>query len=221
METLLRTPVIIINFKTYDKATGNKAVELAKICEKVAISTGKNIVLAVQSTDIKSVANAVSIPVLAQHIDPVNYGSHTGFVLPEAIKEAGAVGTLVNHSEHQVSKEIIDKIIWRAKEIGLIVVACANTPDKGAEIAPSLPHFIAIEPPELIGGTISVSSAKPELISESVSKINCPVLVGAGVKTGEDVKIGIKLGAKGILLASGITKANDPEKVLRDLVSVL
>ena len=37
----------------------------------------------------------------------------------------------------------------------------------------------------------------------------------------EDVKIALELGAKGILLASGVTKAKDPEKVLNDLVKAI
>ena len=47
------------------------------------------------------------------------------------------------------------------------------------------------------------------------------LLVGAGVKNGEDVRLAIELGAKGVLLASGVTKASDPKAVLLDLASGL
>lgn len=211
----MELPTILVNFKTYEKATGNKAFELAKICEKVARDTGKNISIAVQSTDIKPITDTVSIPVLGQHIDPIDYGSNTGFILPEAVKEAGASGTLINHSEHQVDN--IKDRVKKAKDIGLSTVVCADTADKGKEIESYKPDSIAIEPPELIGGKVSVSSAKPELVKEAVDKINLPVLVGAGVHTKEDVKKAIELGAKGVLLASGVTKANNPEEVLKEL----
>ena len=208
---------MIVNFKTYKNATGEKAVELAKICEKVALDTGVNIIVAVQEIDIYHVSNSVSIPVFAEHVDGIEYGSHTGFILPEAVKEAGAVGTLLNHSEHRLRIDEIEKSIRRAKEIGLEVVVCANTPAVGDALDEFKPDVIAVEPPELIGGDISVSSSRPEIIKESVETIEGPVLVGAGIKTGEDVRKALELGAKGVLLASGVTKASDPEKVLREL----
>jgi len=47
------------------------------------------------------------------------------------------------------------------------------------------------------------------------------VLTGAGISTGEDVKKALELGTVGVLLASGVTKAKDPEKAIRDLVSLI
>ena len=38
----LKTPLIIVNFKTYKSATGKNAEQLAKICEKVAKQTKIN-----------------------------------------------------------------------------------------------------------------------------------------------------------------------------------
>ena len=70
--------------------------------------------------------------------------------------------------------------------------------------------FIAVEPPELIGGDVSVSKAEPEIIEASVRNAgNKKLLVGAGVKTREDVKIAMKLGARGVLVASGIAKSDN------------
>jgi triosephosphate isomerase len=46
-----------------------------------------------------------------------------------------------------------------------------------------------------------------------------PVLCGAGISTGEDVESARDLGASGVLLASGVAKAAEPESVLRDLVA--
>ena len=216
---MLKTPLIIVNFKTYKESIGRNALKLAQICEKVALDTNSNIGVAVQAADIYRIAQCVEIPVLAQHIDNVGYGQFTGHILAEAVKEAGAVGTLLNHSEHRLSLDIIKEII--NKNI-LEIVACAPTSEISAEIAKFKPNFIAVEPPALIGGDISVSTAQPELITNTVNKVkpfDVPVLCGAGVKTKEDVKIAMKLGAKGILLASGVTKAQNPEKVLRDLVN--
>ncbi len=214
----IKTPLLLINFKTYESATGKKAVELAKACESAAKETGASVAVAVQAADINSVSSSVSIPVFAQHIDGVGYGSNTGSMLAQSIKENGAVGTLINHSEKRISMEAIKAGIEKAKENGLIIVACAKDDEEGKEISAFNPDFVAVEPPELIGGDISVSTSQPELIKNSVKKIGGNVLVGAGVKTTEDVKISKDLGAVGILVASGITKAADPKQEVLNLI---
>ncbi|MEK6967363.1 MAG: triose-phosphate isomerase [Nanoarchaeota archaeon] len=216
-------PVAIINFKTYEESTGVKGVELALICEKVAKETGKEIWIAVHPTDIRNIVSAVSIPVLCQHADPVLYGAYTGWLPPMMLKEMGAKGTLLNHSEHQMPLDVLETTVSLCRKAGLSIVICADTPSKAGEVAKFKPDYVAIEPPELIGGEISVSTAQPEIITESVHNVRAeaqiPVLCGAGIKNAQDVKKAIELGAKGILVASGVTKSNDPEKAIRDLVS--
>ncbi|NQU79702.1 triose-phosphate isomerase [Candidatus Woesearchaeota archaeon] len=216
--------IIIVNFKTYQKASGEEAVKLARICEKVAKDTKADIMVAVQNVDLFHVSKEVSIPVLAEHADPVSYGAHTGKDLPESLVDNGATGVIVNHSEDKEELVDIETVIKRAKGIGLQTIVCAPSPESSEAIAAFSPDFIAVEPPELIGGDISVSKAKPDLISNTIRLVNkvdkqIPVLCGAGVKDSEDVRIALELGCKGILVASGITKAKDPEKALRELVS--
>lgn len=214
--------MIITNFKTYESATGAGAVELAKIHEEVAKETGVTIQVAVQAVDLMNVASSVEIPVLAQHIDPVGFVRATGHINPEAVKVAGAMGTLLNHSERRLDRETLGKSIAAAKKAGLTVVVCAATPEEGASFLEFDPDFIAVEPPELIGGDISVSTAQPEIIEHAAKLIGSEkLLVGAGIKNGEDVRIAIKLGAKGVLLASAVTKAEDPKTVLMDLAGGL
>ncbi len=214
-------PVIIINFKTYQQATGKNAVKLAKICQQVAKASKADIRIAVQPTDLARVVKAVKIPVYAQHIDSYSYGKFTGFITAEAIKAAGAKGTLLNHSEHRLKVDELEECVKRAKKLGLITVLCANDPLVGQALATLKPDFIAVEPPELIGGTLSVSEAEPEVIKDIVKRIGKKekILVGAGVHTGKDVKVAKELGAAGVLLASGVTMAKDPKKVLKDLTS--
>lgn len=214
----MELPKIIVNFKLDKGATGDDAVALAKIHEQVARETGASIAVAVDALDIKSVVQAVGIPVFSQHVDPVGFGSSVGFVSPYAVKKAGGVGTLLNHSAHQIPYDILRKSIEMAHDAGLYVVACADTPEKGKEVAAMGPDSVAVEPPELIGGDVSVSKAKPQVIKDSVELIGRgKVVIGAGVKTGEDVKIAFDLGASGILVASGVTKAKDPHAALTDL----
>jgi triosephosphate isomerase len=217
----LETPIIIVNFKTYLEATGKKAVELAKKAEKASIETGVNVVVAPQFADISRVAEAVEIPVFAQHIDAVSPGAFTGNVLAESVKEAGAVGTLINHSERQLKLADIDAVIRHASEKGLVSCVCTSNPAISAAVAYLHPDIISIEPPELIGTGIAVSKAQPEAVTNTIKlvrKVNdhAVILCGAGISHGEDVAVALKLGTQGVLVASGIVKAKDPYTVLRE-----
>lgn len=215
--------VVVVNFKTYEQATGERAVKLAKECEKVAKKTKVEVIIAVQNVDLFHVSKEVSIPVFAEHIDPVKYGANTGKDLPEALVDNGAAGVLINHSEDKDELADIESSIARAKGVGLQTIVCAPSAASSEAIAAFGPDFVAVEPPELIGGDISVSKAKPGLISDTVKKVHkvdkkIPVLCGAGIKDHEDVRIAMKLGCEGILVASGVTKAKDPAKALLDLI---
>ena len=127
--------MIIVNFKTYLESTGKRAVELAKQAEKACKETGANIIVVPQFVDLAKIAEAVEIPVFAQHIDPIKPGNSTGHILAESVKEAGAVGTLINHSERQLKLIDIDAIIALAREKGLISCVCANNPSVSAAVA--------------------------------------------------------------------------------------
>jgi triosephosphate isomerase len=217
----LQTPIIIVNFKTYSEATGRKAIELAKQTEKVNKETGVCIVVAPQFADITPVAEAVAIPVFAQHIDTIKPGSHTGHILVESIKEAGAVGTLINHSEKQLKLLDIDAAIRLAREKNLISCVCANNPSVSAAAATLKPDIVSIEPPELIGTGVAVSKAQPEVVTDTVKlvrgvNVEVTILCGAGISHSEDVAVALKLGTEGVLVASGIVKAKDPYSMLRE-----
>ncbi|HIE33874.1 MAG TPA: triose-phosphate isomerase [Candidatus Altiarchaeales archaeon] len=218
--------IIIVNFKTYKEATGDNALNLAKICDKVAIETESDIFVAPQFTDIFRIFSETNIPIFGQHVDNIDYGSNTGHVLPESVKESGAIGCLVNHSERRLKLADMEAIIGRLRKLDMASIVCTNNVNTTKAVAAMDPDFVAIEPPELIGSGISVSTAQPEIISgsvDAVEKINpdLKVLCGAGISSGEDVKKAIELGACGVLVASGIVKAEDPKTALFDLVSGL
>jgi triosephosphate isomerase len=217
----IQTPLILVNFKTYSEATGKKAVELAKKAEKVSLETKVSIGVAPQFTDIAAVASSTKIPVFAQHVDPIEPGSHTGHVLADAVKEAGAMGTLINHSERQLKLSDIDMAVRVAREKKLVSVVCANNQTVSAAAAALKPDIIAVEPPELIGTGIPVSKAKPEVVLNTVKLVKevnpkVTVLCGAGISHGEDVTAALRLGTQGVLVASSIVKAKDQYRILRE-----
>jgi triosephosphate isomerase len=223
---LVRYPLILVNLKTYREGMGENAARLARIAEAVHMRTGASIAVAPQAVDVKAVIDAAETPVFAQHVDPAGFGQFTGHVLPEAMGEAGCAGTLINHSERQLPLDVIERTIKRAREADLVTVVCVDTVEKGRMVAAYSPDAIAIEPPELIGSGVSVSKARPEVISGAVQAIKgvnpkIRVLCGAGVTSGEDVVIAQRLGAEGILVASGVVKARDPEAALLDLARSL
>jgi triosephosphate isomerase len=224
MKEITRTPMVILNFKTYLESTGKNALKLATICQDVAQETGVNIGVAVQSADLLRITNEVEIPVLAQHVDAVDAGGHTGSVLLEAVKEAGAIGTLINHSEMRMKLADIQNVVAKTNQNKMLSVLCTNNIETSAAAATMKPTFVAIEPPELIGSGIPVSQAEPEVVEGTVEVIHeinpeVKVLCGAGISTGDDMQAALKLGSEGVLLASGIILADDPKAALMDLVS--
>jgi len=218
---LERLPIIIINFKTYEEATGDRALGLARICQSVAMRFGKRIIISPQFTDIYRISRETSsyTPVFAQHIDD-GIGKFTGSVSPLAVREAGAVGTLLNHSERRLTIEEVGKRIKAAKAHGLVSLCFAESIDESLKIASFAPEMIAYEPPELVGTGISVSTAKPSQITDFVSRVAPSVrrLVGAGISSAGDVAKALELGADGWGVSSAFTKAKDPEGVLTELV---
>jgi len=219
-------PVIIVNFKTYLESTGKRAVELAKKAEKVYHETSISVGVAPQLADLSAVAQAVEIPVFAQHIDPIKPGGYTGHVLAEAVKEAGAIGTLINHSERRLKLSDIDEIVKLVREKGLMSVVCANNPSTSVAVSSLNPDLVAIEPPELIGTGIPVSKAQPEIVSGTVQLVRevnkkITILCGAGISHGEDVSAALKLGTQGVLVASGIVKAKDPYGIILEFAEAM
>lgn len=219
--------IVILNFKAYEQAVGANSIKLAAIASDVSEELGVPVIVAPQTADLERVSNVVST--YAQHIDPIDFGSGTGSMLAEAAKAAGAKGSLLNHSERRIPEDVIKKSVEKLRKLDMKSVVCAKDSDESQKLSnlnpehPDLnPDYIAVEPPELIGSGISVSTAKPEVISDTVSKIRevnktVGILCGAGISTGVDVKKAVELGAEGVLLASAFTKAEDTKKVLQDI----
>ncbi len=222
----MRLPVIVVNFKVYPDVLGKRGWELAKVCAQVAEATGASIVIAPPLSDLAHIARLVHIPVFGQHADTAEAGAHTGWIPPEALLEAGAAGTLLNHSERKIPHKNVATIVPRCRKLGLEVIACADDLKEAEALARLSPDYVAIEPPELIGGDVSVTTANPGIVSGAVERIHrvnrdVGVLCGAGVKDRKDVRRALELGTVGVLLASGVVKAKDPEKALRDLAKGL
>ena len=217
----MEAPLIVVNFKTYSTAMAESAEELGR--QMSSIQSNARMVAVASAFDLSSVSSIKGLEVWSQHLDPVGQGSHTGWLEPQTAIARGASGTIINHAEHKVPIEHVMSLIEMLPD-GFPVCACAADVDEARALAEIGPTFIAVEPPELIGGDISVTTADPSIVSDTVAAVKevnpkVRVLCGAGVKNGRDVATAIDLGAEGVLLASGVTKANDVIAVLNDLVS--
>lgn len=218
---MIEVPVIMINFKTYNQASGVDAIKLSKECADIANKTKKSIIVCVQATDINSCSKN-KLPIFAQHVDTFEAGGHTGKISIKSLKENGAKGCLVNHSENRIPFKQIMKTIAMLAEADMVSVVCVKNAREAKKVAKLNPDIIAIEPPKLIGGDISVTTANPNIVKKSVEAVKSinnkiPVLCGAGVKNSKDVAKAIELGAMGVLVASGVTKAKNQKSAVLEL----
>lgn len=215
--------MLIINFKSYKEATGEKAVQIGKTAEKVSKKFNVPVILAPQIADLQAVKNSVSLPVISQHVDPVYEGKYTGRISILSLLSLGIKGSLLNHSEKRVSLQTMKKTVELAKRYKFKIFALASNLRMAKKIARLNPYALAFEPPELIGTGRSVSKAKPQILKKFVSLVNgisprIKKLCGAGITNYEDVKKALELGVDGVLVASAIVLANNKKKIISDLL---
>lgn len=218
--------LFVINFKNYMEVAGWSGAKLAKAAEYVARRSKVRIAVAPPTGSLAYIANSVHIPVFAQHLDHSEPGSTTGFVVPEIAKSYGVSGSLINHSEHRIPIQTIRHLVNRLHKLKMVSIVCARTPIEVRRLAAFAPDYIAIEPPELIGSGIAVSKARPSVITRSIDAVNdvnpdVSVICGAGIVNAEDVSAAIKLGSRGILVASGIVKAKNWKAKIGELANAM
>ena len=223
-EAPLGAPLFLLNLKLYEAWLGPTAEEIGRTLQAAGLRHHVAVALSPSTPDIGHLAHALGIPVLGQHVDFGPAGARTGFVVPEGLRAAGARGSLVNHSEHPLTEEEVGWTVGRLVGMGLTPVVCAKDAAHAAALAKFHPAYLAVEPPDLIGGKRSVSTARPDVVRDAVAAVRAVspdtrVLCGAGVHTRRDVEIALELGSAGVLVASAVTRAHDPAKALEELLS--
>ncbi|MEM0312881.1 MAG: triose-phosphate isomerase [Thermoplasmata archaeon] len=209
--------LLFINFKSYPEATGKEAMLLIKeIEEKIGYSEN----IAVVTNPLDSLIDT-RIKKYIQNAEAVEPGPMTGHIPIPLLKKYGYSGVMLNHSEFKLPLESIGKAVSMSKNYGMRTLVCAADIPELEKISEFRPDMVAYEPPELIGGNISVSTAKPEIIRQASSILEgkgIKLIVGAGIKEGKDVKMSRELGADGVLVASGVVKSKEPIKVIERLL---
>lgn len=212
---------LIINFKNYEEVSADGAIRLGETARKVAEKIQVEIILAPPHPVLALIAKEIEIPVICQHVDDEKMGPSTGFTVPEIAKSYGAIGSLINHSEHRMEMNSIASLVKRLRRLGMVSIVCAQEPQEVVEISTFEPDFIAIEPPELIGSGKAVSKENPTVITKSIEGAGSRsrIICGAGISDKEDVSKAMELGSQGILVASGVIKATSWDKKITELAS--
>ena len=215
-------PLVLINFKLYPQATAEIALALAEAISEV--KTFKyTLAVAPSMPMLREIAIKPDLLVFSQHCDPVTLGAYTGKISPEELKSINVFGTILNHSENKISPKILKETVLLCQKNHLITIVCASTFSEVGKIAKMHPDYIAYEPKALIGGSVSVTEAKPEIISEAIKLVKklspkTKLLCGAGVHTRRDLQHALILGAEGVLMAHAVCKAADPREFLEEMV---
>lgn len=212
---------LIINFKNYEEVSADGAIRLGQTARQVAEKLQVEIILAPPHPVLALIAREIEIPVICQHVDDEKMGPSTGFTVPEIAKSYGAIGSLINHSEHRIEMNSIASLVKRLRRLEMVSIVCAQEPQEVVEISTFEPDFIAIEPPELIGSGKAVSKENPTVITKSIEGAGSRsrIICGAGISDKEDVSKAMELGSQGILVASGVIKATSWDKKITELAS--
>ncbi len=217
--------MIVLNFKAYREACGNKAIKLAKIAEVVSKKYGVKIFVSPQFLDIPSVIKNVKIPVLAQHVDDVEEGRFTGSISFNSLKEYGVYGSLINHSERKLPIQKIERVIKIARKYNFKIFALASTIKEAKKIAKMSPYSLSYEPPELIASGKAVSKYRAKSLEEFVKVVkeinpNIVKMCGAGITNEEDVKAALDIGVDGVLIASAFVFSENKKRFLEKIARV-
>ncbi len=212
----------IINYKAYSEGLDD-GIRIAKIAKKIAKKTKVDIIVAPPLSMLKETSRIIRS--MSQTMEAFEPGPFTGHITWYEVKNSGAIGTIINHSENRVSTEQIARVVDVCRRNGLTSVVCVKSVDEASNVAAFNPDFIAYEPPELIGGNVSVSTAEPAVVKQFCglvrTKSRSLPLIGAGIKTSADVSKSTELGSEGILVASGAVKSGDPAKEIMELAKPL
>lgn len=221
MKKRIRTPYFEIGTKNY--IYGDTVLQYAKAADAAAEKYDIDVLFITPAVEIRRVVdNTKHLIVLAPYMDTLRPGRGMADILPEGLKAAGAAGVVVNHCEKPMSIPAVKKTIERARELDMLVFACADTIEEAKAIAQLHPDIINPEPSELIGGNGGVSDMG--FVKESIraiKEIYPDILVeqAAGITNGQQVYDFIMAGSEAAGAASGIMNAEDPEAMIEEMIA--
>ena len=222
MKRKIRTPFLIVNPKAY--IYGDESLELAKVCDRLSAEYDIDIIFTAQHVVLRQVSAATkNVIVTAQHMDGIVPGRGMGHILPEGIKDAGAQAVVLNHAEHQLKIDELDRAMKRANELDMVTIVCCDTPEAAKAIAQLGPDMMICEPTSLIGTGSTSDDEYIQKTNEAVKSVSEDILIlqAAGVSTGDDVYRVVMGGAHGSGGTSGILNAPSREGKIIEMLDAL
>jgi len=214
---------LMLNYKTYTESSGERAKALTQIVAEAVTPDELEIIVCPQITELATLAGLFpQVTFWTQHAEAFEPGKTTGRVTIPAAQAAGAVGTLLNHSERPLSETSLVTVLELTKKYGYKSCVCVADEDKAQSVFPLSPDLVSFEPPELISTPTSlidvdISSARDFVTTYQETEV--PLILGAGVRDAHDVEKALELGYSGVLLASGFVLAEDPKSFLTQMIS--
>ena len=205
---------------------GETLLKMAKGLEKLAVKYDINVVLDIPDTEIYNIAHNVDtsrVQVFSQHMDTLEVGRGMGRTLPEALKAAGAIGVMLNHAEHKLSIDEIQKAIKRADQVGLATMVCADSIEEVKTIAGFSPNIIVAEPTELIGTGKPADKEYVDQVIRVIKNVNPAIkpFPSAGITKGEDCYNIIKAGSSAAGCSSAIAKSENPLALAEEMIAAV
>ncbi len=222
MKRKIRTPFLIVNPKAY--IYGEESLELAKVCDRLSEEYDIDIIFTAQHVDLRQASGATkNVIVTAQHLDGIVPGRGMGHILPEGVKDAGAQAVVLNHAEHGLKIDELDRAMKRANELDLVTIVCCDSPEAAKAVATLGPDMMICEPTSLIGTGTTSDDEYIRKTNEAVKSVSEDILIlqAAGVSTGDDVYKVVMGGAHGSGGTSGILNAPSREGKIREMLDAL
>jgi len=221
MKPIIRVPYFEVGTKNY--VYGDTLLEYAIAADKAAEKYDIDVLFICPAVEIRRVCeNTKNLIVLAPYMDTLRPGRGMADVLPEGLKAAGAQGVVINHCEKPMSLPQMKATIDRARELDMLVFACADTLAEAKAIAQLHPDIINPEPSEIIGGGNGVSPMA--YVKDSIRVIkeiydDIMVEQAAGITNGQQVYDFIMAGSEAAGAASGIMNAADPIAMIDEMIA--
>ncbi len=203
---------------------GDDILSLAGYAQEASARWGVNVIFTTPYANIERVAREMTgLYVFAPHMDPIRPGRGLANVLPESIRQAGACGVMLNHTERPLDLTTLEATLDRANELGLLSIVCADSIKEAKAVAQMGPDLMVAEPADLIGSGNAADTSYVSASIEAIRSVNpdIGILVGGGVHTGEDVYRIIYAGADATGSSSAIATARDPEALIDEMLQAV
>ena len=146
---VIKPPFFEIGPKSY--LYGSQILDLARIADEASRRHRVQVIFTTPFPDIRMVAQATQdLIVFAPHMDPIRPGRGLADILPESVREAGADGVMLNHTEKPITYVTLYQTMKRVNELNMLSLIITDSVLEAKAAALLSPDIITAEPAELI-----------------------------------------------------------------------